>query len=112
MVESTPGWGVVTYVIEPTVLFVSLQRAVFHKCAFLCFGVHWQARETHYCEETLSNDFCIRRDLGIDYPPPATDTFYLWKQRRLFTVSIPGEKLMKINATFEQPRPSFDCFCF
>lgn len=71
MVESTPGWVVVTYVIEPTVLFVALQRAVFHKCAFLCFGVHWQARETHYCEETLSNDFCIRRDLGIDYPPPA-----------------------------------------
>lgn len=32
MVESTPGCGVVTYVTEPTVLFVSLQRADFHKC--------------------------------------------------------------------------------
>lgn len=36
-VPNSPGWGVVANVIEPRLLFVTLQRAVLHQCVSLCF---------------------------------------------------------------------------
>lgn len=57
--------------LSPQCCLCHYKEPVSTNVCFRVFGVHWQARDTHYCEETLSNDFCIRRDLRIDYPPPA-----------------------------------------